>query len=350
MNASEDPRRALAEDWLTQQATALAGLGWSVDPASLTAASSDASFRRYFRINGQRGGQSQCLILMDAPPEKESIGPFIKIATLLRQAGVNAPNIWRHDAGQGFLLCDDFGVTTYASAIERRQHDAAACAPLYRDAHQALVRLQRFSLQQPSASEVAGLVAYDRNKMLQEMQLFDQWFLVHHRPITLAASDREMLVNTYDLILDACQAQPVTLVHRDYHSRNLMLTEHSNPGILDFQDAVLGPISYDLVSLLRDAYMEWPEEIQLDWAIDYWEQARKAELPIAQDFSDFWRDFEWMGLQRQLKILGIFCRLNVRDGKPNYLNDIPRVLRAAISTCRRYQGLGPLAKLLERCV
>jgi len=148
MNASKDPRRALAEDWLTQQATALAGLGWSVDPASLTAASSDASFRRYFRITGQRGGQSQCLILMDAPPEKESIGPFIKIATLLRQAGVNAPNIWRHDAGQGFLLCDDFGVTTYASAIERRQHDAAACAPLYRDAHQALVRLQRFSLHQ----------------------------------------------------------------------------------------------------------------------------------------------------------------------------------------------------------
>ena len=350
MNASEDSRRILAEHWLHQQATALAGLGWSVDPASLTAASSDASFRRYFRIAGEKSKRSMSLILMDAPPDKESIGPFIKIATLLRQAGVNAPNIWRHDAGQGFLLCDDFGAMTYAAAIESQQHEVAACTPLYRDAHQALVSFQQFSLQQPSASEVAGLTAYDRNKMLQEMRLFDQWFLVHHRPIATSASDREMLLSTYDLILDACQAQPVTLVHRDYHSRNLMLTEHSNPGSLDFQGAVLGPLSYDLVSLLRDAYIEWPEEVQLDWAIDYWERARKAKLPIAQDFSDFWRDFEWMGLQRQLKVLGIFCRLNVRDGKPNYLNDIPRVLHAAISTCRRYQGLGPLAKLLERCV
>ena len=350
MNTPEDSRRILAEQWLHQQASALAEVGWFVDPASLTAASSDASFRRYFRIRGEKSKKSMSLILMDAPPDKESIGPFIKIATLLRQAGVNAPNIWRHDASQGFLLCDDFGATTYAAAIESRRRDATACTPLYRDAHQALVSFQHFSLQQPSASEVAGLAAYDRNKMLQEMQLFDQWFLVHHRPIALSASDREMLVKTYDLILDVCQAQPVTLVHRDYHSRNLMLTEHLNPGILDFQDAVLGPISYDLVSLLRDAYIEWPEEVQLDWAIDYWERARKAKLPIAQDFSDFWRDFEWMGLQRQLKVLGIFCRLNVRDGKPNYLNDMPRVHRAAISTSRRYQGLGPLAKLLERCV
>ena len=349
MNPSEDPRRALAEGWLTQQAAALAGLGWSLDPASLTPASSDASFRRYFRITGQREGQSGCLILMDAPPDKESIGPFIRIASLLRQAGVNAPRIWHHDADQGFLLCDDFGTMTYAAAIENRRHDPLACGPLYRDAHQVLVTFQRFSLQQPTASEMGGLAAYDRNKMLQEMQLFDQWFLVHHRPIALSASDREMLTNTYDLVIDACQAQPMTLVHRDYHSRNLMLTGQSNPGILDFQDAVMGPLSYDLVSLLRDAYIEWPEEVQLDWAIDYWERARKAKLPIAQDFSDFWRDFEWMGLQRQLKVLGIFCRLSVRDGKPNYLNDIPRVLRTAISTCRRYQGLGPLAKLLERC-
>jgi aminoglycoside/choline kinase family phosphotransferase len=248
------------------------------------------------------------------------------------------------------LLCDDFGTTTYATEIKNRQHEPMACAPLYRDAHQALTIFQHFSLQQSIASEISWLAAYDRNKMLQEMQLFDQWFLVHHRPIGLSAADHEMLANTYDLILDACQAQPRTLVHRDYHSRNLMLTEHANPGILDFQDAVLGPMSYDLVSLLRDAYIEWPEDVQLDWAIDYWERARRAKLPIAQDFSDFWRDFEWMGLQRQLKVLGIFCRLNVRDGKPNYLNDIPRVLRAAISTCRRYQGLGPLAKLLERCV
>ncbi|NBW01169.1 MAG: aminoglycoside phosphotransferase, partial [Betaproteobacteria bacterium] len=245
---------------------------------------------------------------------------------------------------------DDFGATTYAAAIADRQHDPVACAPLYRDAHQALVTFQHFSLQQSTSSQIAELAAYDRKKMLQEMQLFDQWFLVHHRPITLSAAEREMLAHTYELIIDACQAQPTTLVHRDYHSRNLMLTERSNPGILDFQDAVLGPISYDLVSLLRDAYIEWPEEVQLDWAIDYWERARKLRLPIAQDFSDFWRDFEWMGLQRQLKVLGIFCRLSVRDGKQNYLNDIPLVLRTAISTCRRYQGLGPLAKLLERCV
>jgi len=208
-----------------------------------------------------------------------------------------------------------------------------------RQGWRSLVKLQTYG-------DRSGLPDYDTTKLTQEMQLFDQWFLGHHRPIVLSASEKDQLATVYRLICERCTAQPQVIVHRDYHSRNLMICPPHGPGVLDFQDAVIGPISYDLVSLLRDAYIEWPEELQIDWAIGYWQDARQAGLPIAQDFADFWKDFEWMGLQRHIKVLGIFARLYHRDGKENYLNDLPVVMRYAVAVARRYQGLGPLAKIL----
>ena len=350
MNSPADPRQTQALVWIQNQRSTLNSLGWEVAPESIQPASSDASFRRYFRLQAQRKGLPSHLILMDAPPEKENIQPFITISRLLAQAGVQSPAIWMDDPAQGFLLCDDLGNDTYAQVIASRGHDQQTCRSLYQDAHQALVRFQRFSLEHLNAPTITSLMPYDHGRLMQEMRLFDEWFLAHKTPIRMGEAEREQLFQIYDRIARACLSQPTALVHRDYHSRNLMLTSQNNPGILDFQDAVMGPLTYDLVSLLRDAYVEWPEEVQLDWAIDYWDKARQAQLPVPGDFSDFWRDFEWMGLQRHLKVLGIFTRLSVRDGKDGYLRDIPVVLRYAISVARRYQGLGPLAKLLERCV
>ena len=349
MNALPDARLTQALRWIEDQAPQLQAVGWSLAPETLRTASSDASFRRYFRIDGQHAGRASHLILMDAPPQREDIRPFIAIDQLLHSAGLHVPTIWRDDPEQGFLLCTDLGSNTYAQALADRGHDPAACARLYTDATEALVKLQAFSVAQARTPAVTALAPYDHGRLMQEMRLFDEWFLGKHRPITLSAMEKEELVAIYERIAQHCLAQPTVIVHRDYHSRNLMVTADNNPGILDFQDAVMGPITYDLVSLLRDAYVEWPEETQIDWAISYWERARRAGLPVATDFADFWRDLEWMGLQRHLKVLGIFARLHHRDGKDNYLKDLPLVMRYAIAVARRYQGLGPLAKLLERC-
>ena len=349
MTALPDARLTLAHQWIDDQAPGLRDLGWTLSPQSLRPASSDASFRRYFRIDGAYQGRPGHLILMDAPPDKENIRPFIAINQLLHEAGLHVPRIWRDDPEHGFLLCDDLGNTTYAQALKDLGHEPRACASLYADATQALVRLQTFSLAHAQTAAVTALAPYDHGRLMQEMRLFDEWYLGRHRPITLSPSEKEKLLTIYELIAQHCLRQPSVIVHRDYHSRNLMVTGDNNPGILDFQDAVMGPITYDLVSLLRDAYVEWTEETQIDWTIGYWENARRAGLPVAADFADFWRDLEWMGLQRHLKVLGIFARLHHRDGKDNYLKDLPLVMRYAISVARRYQGLGPLAKLLERC-
>ncbi|MBU3724119.1 MAG: aminoglycoside phosphotransferase [Burkholderiaceae bacterium] len=349
MNAMPDARLAQALRWIEDQAPRLGELGWALAPETLRPASSDASFRRYFRIDGAYQGQPDHLILMDAPPEKENIQPFVAIDKLLLAAGLHVPTIWHQDLEQGFLLCADLGNTTYAQALSGLGHAPHACANLYRDACQALIRLQTFSLAPENQTAVAALAPYDQGRLMQEMRLFDEWYLGRHRTIALGPTEREQLFAIYDLIAARCLSQPVVIVHRDYHSRNLMVTGKNNPGVLDFQDAVIGPITYDLVSLLRDAYVEWTEETQIDWAIGYWEHARQAGLPVAKDFADFWRDFEWMGLQRHLKVLGIFARLHYRDGKDNYLKDLPLVMRYAMGVARRYQGLGPLAKLLERC-
>jgi aminoglycoside/choline kinase family phosphotransferase len=302
---------------------------------ALAPASADASFRRYFRITPvfTWHGHST-LIVMDAPPAQEDCRPFVHVAGLLRSAGLNAPEVLAGDPEQGFLLLTDLGTRTYLTAL-----DAASAPALYRDATDALIRWQQ-------ATRDPALPPYDEALLARELALFPEWYVGRHLGVTLMPAQHTTLADAFQRILDNNLAQPRVFVHRDFHSRNLMLCE-PNPGILDFQDAVLGPITYDLVSLLRDAYIEWEEPQQIDWAVRYWERARGAGLPVDADFGAFWRDFEWMGVQRQLKVLGIFARLNHRDGKAAYVDDMPRVLRYLRGACARYRALEPLRRLLD---
>lgn len=299
-------------------------------PASITPASEDASFRRYFRIGYDAG----TLIAMDAPPPQENCAAFVHVAGLFGRAGVNVPRILAQDLERGFLLLTDFGPTTYLQALPAARADS-----MYRDALQALVRVQ-------VASTAGALPEYDDALLRREMALFPDWYVSRHLGRAVDARQRELLERMFDIVIARNLAEPRVYVHRDYHSRNLMMTE-PNPGILDFQDAVLGPLSYDLVSLLKDAYIEWPEDRVLDWAIRYWEMARRTGLPVRADFAEFYRDFEWMGVQRHLKILGIFARLWHRDGKARYLDDMPLVLRYLERAASRYRELTPLARLLD---
>jgi aminoglycoside/choline kinase family phosphotransferase len=297
----------------------------------LAPASRDASFRRYFRATVTGRGT---LIAMDAPPEKEDCRPFIHAARLLDAAGVHVPAIHAQDLASGFLLLSDLGSTTYLEALASANADR-----LYADATAALVRIQL-------ASTPGALPDYSRDLLLAELRLFPDWYVARQLGRSPSAEQRAVLDAIFSLLLENNLAQPKVFVHRDYHSRNLMVCEPC-PGILDFQDAVYGAITYDLVSLLHDAYIGWEEERVLDWAIRYWESARKAGLPVAGDFASFYRDFEWMGVQRQLKVLGIFARLCYRDGKETYLKDQPRVMRTLRRTCGRYRQLDPLARLLD---
>jgi aminoglycoside/choline kinase family phosphotransferase len=305
---------------------------------SLAPASAEASFRRYFRavLDGAWSGApgERSLIVMDAPPAHEDCRPFIHVAQLLAAAGVHAPRVVASDVERGFLLLTDLGTTTFASAL-----DAASAPHLYGDAIDALVRWQR-------ASREHELPTYDDALLRRELALFPDWYVARHLGHPLSPAERDALERTFALLLANNLAQPRVFVHRDYHSRNLMVSA-PNPGVLDFQDAVYGPITYDLVSLLRDAYVEWDEELQLDWAIRYWERARAEALPVRADFADFWRDFEWMGVQRQLKVLGIFARLKHRDGKSRYVEDMPRVLRYVQRAAARYRELDALSALLD---
>ncbi len=343
----DDPRLRMARDWLQSLAGTLASRGCSVRVDSLRAASSDASFRRYFRLDGEANQTISSLILMDAPPQHEDIRPFVQVAMLLSHAGLNVPNIIEADYAQGFMLCTDLGNSTYLSILKNvgpSLEPTPEQDSLYQDAWRALIAMQAI------APSTTGLPDYSEAKLDQEMRLFNDWYLQRHLNVQLENAEADQLNLILQRINDRCRAQSQVVVHRDYHSRNLMRCEPQRPGILDFQDAVIGPITYDLVSLLRDAYIEWPEEVQIDWAVRYWQDARKARLPVADDFADFWKDFEWMGLQRHLKVLGIFARLAHRDGKTGYLGDLPLVGRYAFQVARRYQGLGPLAKRLERCL
>ena len=298
----------------------------------LAPASADASFRRYFRASFDDG---RTLIVMDAPPEHEDCRPFIHVAALLSEAEVNAPKVLAQDLERGFLLLTDLGGTTYLNALNQDN-----ATPLYRDACKALVKIQL-------ASKQGVLPDYDKALLTREMQLFPDWYIVKHLCATLTPAQQAVLQQTFDTLNANILAQGQVTVHRDYHSRNLMVCDEQNPGILDFQDAVYGAISYDLVSLLKDAYIEWEEEQILDWAIRYWEDARKASLPVPADFADFYRDFEWMGAQRHIKILGIFSRLYHRDGKAGYLRDLPLVMKYLRKTCERYSELRPLLRLLD---
>ena len=311
---------------------------------TLRPASSDASFRRYFRIDagateqGERRADSY--VAMDAPPAHEDCRPFVHIAQLLARQGVSTPEIIASDIEKGFLLLSDFGNITYADALLQPGVDVAA---LYADALGALVRLQQA---QPGAT----LPTYDEQRLLSEMRLFPEWYLARHLGKEATANESRILESSFTQLIETATSQSQVLVHRDYHCRNLMVLPPPwrNPGVLDFQDAVVGPITYDLVSLLRDAYVEWPETRQLDWAARYWEMARGVGLPVPEHFDAFWRDLEWMGLQRSLKVLGIFARLCYRDGKTRYLADLPLVLRHTQRVVERYGAFSGLAQMLDR--
>ena len=272
---------------------------------------------------------------MDAPPPHEDCRPFVRIAGIFGKAGIHVPEILAQDIEKGFLLLTDLGNTTYLDVLNNDNADA-----LYAEASDSLVRIQL-----ESRPEI--LPEYDETLLLKEMNLFRQWYLEKNLGLDLGKDQIAILETVFARLLKNNLSQPKVYVHRDYHSRNLMLTE-PNPGILDFQDAVYGPISYDIASLFRDAYIGWEEERVLDWVIRYWEKARKAGLPVHADFAEFYRDFEWMGAQRQLKVVGIFSRLHHRDGKSRYLDDIPLVLSYLKKTCSRYGELSSLLRLIEK--
>lgn len=321
-----DTRLIQIREWLASLET-LATL-----PASLRPASADASFRRYFRVDSVAGAS---LIVMDAPPPNEDVRPFIEVASLFATSGVTVPTVVASDIERGFLLLTDLGTSTY---LQQLNPDTAH--GLYIDAIDALVQLQ-------SHSQPGQLPEYDRSLLLRELMLFPDWYISQHLKQTLSAAQTDALNQVFEVLLANNLAQAQVTVHRDYHSRNLMVLDQGNPGILDFQDAVYGPITYDLASLLRDAYICWDEEMVLDWAIRYWERARRAGLPVSHDVDAFYRDFEFMGLQRHLKVLGIFARLNYRDGKSAYLNDMPLVMEYVRKTAYRYKELAPLIRLLD---
>jgi aminoglycoside/choline kinase family phosphotransferase len=326
-DAVADRRLELLRDWLVTLAPE-----HGLQLETLRAASADASFRRYFRIDTAAAS----VVAMDAPPDKEDVRPFIHVAQLLRDAGLNAPQVLARDVAHGFLLLTDLGTTTYLDALNAGACDADA---LMLDAIDALIRWQL-------ATRPGELPPYDEALLTRELMLFPDWYVARHLGRTLDARQSQTLEAMFRRIVASNLAQPAVYVHRDYMPRNLMVAT-PNPGILDFQDAVYGPITYDLASLLRDAFISWEEERVIDWAVRYWERARRARLPVAADFGEFYRDFEWMGLQRHLKVLGIFARINYRDGKPQYLADTPRFVKYVRAVTQRYGALAPLARLID---
>ena len=303
---------------------------------TLAPASADASFRRYLRACFADGSTR---IVMDAPPAHEDVRPWLHVQQLFRAAGAHVPEVLAQDVERGFLLLTDLGSTTYLAALT----DGADADALYRAALDTLIAIQRVS--RPDA-----LPAYDRVLLKRELDLFPDWYIGKHIPIDFGATERNMLAAVFEKIIAVNLAEPCVFVHRDYHSRNLMDDgdKPGAPGVIDFQDAVYGPITYDLVSLFKDAYIEWEEERTLDWLARYWETARKAGLPVRADFGDFFRDYEWMGVQRHVKVLGIFARLFHRDGKDGYLANMPLVAKYLRAACARYGELTPLLRLLDK--
>ncbi len=297
----------------------------------LTPASADASFRRYFRATFSDGTTR---IIMDAPPEHEDCRPFLHVGGLFEQAGAHVPHVYAEDLAQGFLLLSDLGNTTYLQAL-----NVDNARELYADATDALIKIQL-------ASNPDELPPYDEALLRRELNLFPDWYISKHLGVTLTKIQNEKLQTVFDRIVANNLAQPRVYVHRDYHSRNLMYTT-SNPGVIDFQDAVYGPITYDLASLFKDAYIKWDEAEIIDWLIGYWQKARKAGLPVHDDFGQFYWDYEWMGAQRHIKVLGIFARLCHRDGKDGYLKDMPLVMEYLRAASARYVDLKPLFNLLN---
>lgn len=327
----EDKRLQHLREWLEPSLQRLfAERGWGAVPAAdLLPASSDASFRRYFRW--QHEGRS--LIIMDAPPPQEDCRPFVKVAQMLAGAGLNVPQILAADLDQGFLLLSDLGRQTYLDVIDSSNADA-----LFRDAMQALLALQQLP-------QDADMPRYDEALLRRELQLFPEWYLQRHLGLSLSAEQQARWEESCGLLIDSALAQPRVLVHRDFMPRNLMLSE-PNPGVLDFQDAVFGPVTYDITCLFKDAFLSWPEDRVQGWLGDYWQLAREAGVPVPASLEQFLRASDLMGVQRHLKVIGIFARICHRDGKPRYLADVPRFFAYIQAVLSRRPELNALAQLL----
>ena len=315
-------------------------------PDTVRVASADASFRRYFRVD-RVGGAGSCII-MDAPPAQENCTPFVHVGRLMEAAGLKVPRILAWDEPQGFMLLSDLGTQTMMGVIDPDRPEANA--PWYAQATDALIAWQR-------ASAPGVLPPYDEALLRRELALFPDWYLTQHKGVALEGKQRETLDKAFDLIVARNLAAPKVFVHRDFMPRNLMIpavpgqTPATRLGVLDFQDAVYGPVTYDIASLMRDAFLTWEEDFVLDVTVRYWEKARKAGLMDFEDwhsdFGAFYRAVEWMGLQRHLKVAGIFARLTLRDGKPRYLADAPRFIGYIRATASRYRALGPLLRLID---
>lgn len=326
----QDVRLQHLKVWLDEQLAILfADQGWgAVPPATLTAASSDASFRRYFRWEG--AGRS--FVVMDAPPPQENCKPFVDIAFLLAKSGINVPKIYAEDLERGFLLLNDLGNKTYLDVIDSENADA-----LFSDALQALLAFQQLPM-------VAPLPSYDVALLRRELELFPEWYVKRELGVELDSTQQQQWQRISDLLIDSALAQPKVLVHRDYMPRNLMLSE-PNPGVLDFQDAVYGPVTYDVTCLFKDAFLSWPEERVRGWLESYWQQASALDIPVQPDFEDFLRASDLMGVQRHLKVIGIFARICHRDGKPRYLADVPRFFSYIEAVIARRSELAELQAL-----
>ena len=331
-----DPRREEAfHRWLDKIAGAHA-----LAPSSLRPASADASFRRYLRIDSTAPAAGT-LVIMDAPPDKEDCKPFVKVAGLMAEAGLHVPRILAWDETHGFLLLQDLGTQTMIEVVDRDNADANR--PLYMRAVDALVAWQ-------AASRPGVLPPYNEALLARELSLFPDWYLEKHRGVTVDGKLRDTLHGVFKQIVERNLASPAVYVHRDFMPRNLMMpgdAAEKRLGVLDFQDAVHGPITYDIASLMRDAFLSWDEEFVLDITVRYWQAAQKAGLPVDPDFGEFWKAVEWMGLQRHLKVAGIFARLTLRDGKPKYLADAPRFIGYIRATAGRYRELAPLLRLVD---
>ena len=328
-NTLADPRLDLLTRWVGDEL--------KLTGAHIAPASADASFRRYFRV--LHAGQS--FIVMDAPPAKEDLQPFLRVAQMLIEVGVNVPTILACDLPRGFLLLSDLGSAPYLDALQAASAagDENRVETLYGDALESLLKIQ-------ARGAVAVLPQYDRAALVREMALMPEWFFDRHLRLTLEPSEATMLESLQELLVQSAAEQPASFVHRDYHSRNLMVCDRGNPGILDFQDALNGPITYDLVSLLKDCYILWPASQVRSWALQYRQRLINARIPAGRDDVQFLQWFDWMGLQRHIKVLGIFARLWYRDGKRGYLKDLPLVLDYVRETAQRYPQTAAFASFI----
>ncbi len=324
-----DARLALIEEWLSRE------LRLPVE--RIEPASSDASFRRYFRVFGERG----TWIVMDAPPPQEDVRPYLKVSRLLESLGAHVPHVHQADSERGLLLLEDLGSTLYLDRLSA----GADPEPLYDDALAALARIQ---VQGGAASR--ELPPYDTAALARELALMPEWFVARHLELAIGDAEAQLLETSFAFLIREALAQPEVFVHRDYHSRNLMVVPGRNPGIIDFQDALRGPVGYDLVSLLKDCYIAWPRARVVSWVSGYRARLAAAGGAAGASEAEFLRWFDLIGVQRHIKVLGIFCRLWYRDGKRGYLADLPRVLGYVHETCGLYAELGPLGRLLAERV